>query len=260
MPLYRDVGDGHAPAGIEYYLPLFFESTSTLFDYLPDAALIVLPDGHRSRARQRRCGRSTNATRNIATTSSTPCSRPAEIFVEPPEWLSPARGRPHVELAATDAPPVEDDATRVDRARPATRRPCDSTCVTRTASGRSPTRCAPADRVCCSPPNPRAAVSCCSTCCARTVSRRGSSRAGTSSWPRASRSRSPWRPSLPVYRSPSRRSRSTPNSSSSASAPARSAAGDAATATRPASSSSSPTCALAHRWCTRTMESGAIAV
>ncbi len=44
MPVYRDVGDGLAPAGIEYYLPLFFESTSTLFDYLPDDAVLVLPE------------------------------------------------------------------------------------------------------------------------------------------------------------------------------------------------------------------------
>ncbi|MFN0160246.1 MAG: transcription-repair coupling factor [Burkholderiales bacterium] len=40
--LYRDIGSGIAGAGIEYYLPLFFESTATLFDYLPDNALLVL--------------------------------------------------------------------------------------------------------------------------------------------------------------------------------------------------------------------------
>jgi transcription-repair coupling factor (superfamily II helicase) len=33
--LYLDLKEGIAPAGIEYYLPLFFEHTSTLFDYLP---------------------------------------------------------------------------------------------------------------------------------------------------------------------------------------------------------------------------------
>jgi transcription-repair coupling factor (superfamily II helicase) len=33
--LYKDVSNGLAPAGIEYYLPLFFEQTATLFDYLP---------------------------------------------------------------------------------------------------------------------------------------------------------------------------------------------------------------------------------
>ncbi|CAK0746294.1 transcription-repair coupling factor [Gammaproteobacteria bacterium] len=39
-PVYRDVGKGLAPAGIEYYLPLFFTRTATLFDYLPAGAVI----------------------------------------------------------------------------------------------------------------------------------------------------------------------------------------------------------------------------
>ncbi|HXH02065.1 MAG TPA: transcription-repair coupling factor [Candidatus Competibacteraceae bacterium] len=43
-PIYRDVSDGLAPGGIEYYLPLFFEHTATLFDYLPaDTLAIRLP-------------------------------------------------------------------------------------------------------------------------------------------------------------------------------------------------------------------------
>jgi transcription-repair coupling factor (superfamily II helicase) len=40
--MYKDVSAGLAPSGIEYYLPLFFESTSTLFDYLPKHTQIVL--------------------------------------------------------------------------------------------------------------------------------------------------------------------------------------------------------------------------
>lgn len=34
-PIYQDLSTGITPAGIEYYLPLFFEQTATLFDYLP---------------------------------------------------------------------------------------------------------------------------------------------------------------------------------------------------------------------------------
>ncbi|MEB0030489.1 transcription-repair coupling factor [Undibacterium sp. RTI2.1] len=33
--VYKDIGNGIASAGIEYYLPLFFEESATLFDYLP---------------------------------------------------------------------------------------------------------------------------------------------------------------------------------------------------------------------------------
>ena len=39
--LFEDVSDGNAPAGIEYYLPLFFDGVSTLFDYLPTNTLII---------------------------------------------------------------------------------------------------------------------------------------------------------------------------------------------------------------------------
>ncbi len=39
-PLYQDVSEGIGPAGIEYYLPLFFEQCSSLFDYLPTNTLI----------------------------------------------------------------------------------------------------------------------------------------------------------------------------------------------------------------------------
>jgi len=40
--IYKDIGNGVATAGIEYYLPLFFEETATVFDYLGDAATVVL--------------------------------------------------------------------------------------------------------------------------------------------------------------------------------------------------------------------------
>jgi transcription-repair coupling factor (superfamily II helicase) len=40
--VYNDIGSGIASAGIEYYLPLFFEQTSTLFDYLPQEASLAL--------------------------------------------------------------------------------------------------------------------------------------------------------------------------------------------------------------------------
>jgi transcription-repair coupling factor (superfamily II helicase) len=39
---YKDVSNGLAPAGIEYYLPLFFDTTATLADYLSGAMSVVL--------------------------------------------------------------------------------------------------------------------------------------------------------------------------------------------------------------------------
>lgn len=37
-PVYKAISDGCSVAGIEYYLPLFYESMATLFDYIPDNA------------------------------------------------------------------------------------------------------------------------------------------------------------------------------------------------------------------------------
>jgi len=40
-PIYQDVSNGIASGGIEYYLPLFFNQTATLFDYLPSNSQIL---------------------------------------------------------------------------------------------------------------------------------------------------------------------------------------------------------------------------
>ena len=43
--IYREVSKGLAPTGSEFYLPLFFEQTSTLFDYLNPESVFVLEEG-----------------------------------------------------------------------------------------------------------------------------------------------------------------------------------------------------------------------
>jgi transcription-repair coupling factor (superfamily II helicase) len=44
-PIYKDIAHGLATAGIEYYLPLFFDATASIFDYLgADAALALHGD------------------------------------------------------------------------------------------------------------------------------------------------------------------------------------------------------------------------
>src|SRR5688500_5067017 len=40
--VYKDLSTGVARAGVEAYLPLFFESTASLFDYLPAEARVVI--------------------------------------------------------------------------------------------------------------------------------------------------------------------------------------------------------------------------
>jgi len=40
--IYKDVSNGMAPPGIEYYFPLFFDATATLVDYLPPDTFLCL--------------------------------------------------------------------------------------------------------------------------------------------------------------------------------------------------------------------------
>jgi transcription-repair coupling factor (superfamily II helicase) len=43
--VYREVSDGIAHGGIEYYLPLFFEATASFTDYLPTNCVVLAPAG-----------------------------------------------------------------------------------------------------------------------------------------------------------------------------------------------------------------------
>ena len=43
--VYRGVSEGLAPPGVEFYLPLFFDGTASLFEYLPRDAVIVHDSG-----------------------------------------------------------------------------------------------------------------------------------------------------------------------------------------------------------------------
>lgn len=44
-PIYQSVSSGNAPAGIEYYTPLFFDSMATIFDYLPTRCHVLRMEG-----------------------------------------------------------------------------------------------------------------------------------------------------------------------------------------------------------------------
>jgi len=48
--IYDNISNGNAPSGIEYYLPLFFDSTATLFDYFPEKTLVINTDSTKASA------------------------------------------------------------------------------------------------------------------------------------------------------------------------------------------------------------------
>ena len=92
-PVYRDVSEGFAPAGVEYWLPLFFDRTGTLFDYLPEATLVVELPGVRDEAEafwrdtaERYEQRRYDAER--------PVLGPRELFLAPDELGSALAARP----------------------------------------------------------------------------------------------------------------------------------------------------------------------
>ena len=51
-PVYKNVSKGVASAGIEYYLPLFFDTTALLMDYLPADTLVCIQPGVQQAAEQ----------------------------------------------------------------------------------------------------------------------------------------------------------------------------------------------------------------
>jgi len=88
--IYRDVSNGLAPGGIEYYLPLFFDCTATLPDYLPAETLVIETNSVQEalasawqQAHDRYQQRSVNRER--------PLLRPEEVFL-PPEQVSDRLG------------------------------------------------------------------------------------------------------------------------------------------------------------------------
>ena len=77
---YRDIGNGIASAGIEYWLPLFFEQTATLFDYLPEDALLAT-HGDVDDAGRRFTDETAQRHKFLANDSQRPLLRPDELFL-----------------------------------------------------------------------------------------------------------------------------------------------------------------------------------
>ena len=82
--VYRGVSEGLAPPGIEFYLPLFFESTATLFDYLPSDAVIVHQSGTAA-ALERLWGDIESRYQDRRHDIERPVLAPHELFLEPRE-------------------------------------------------------------------------------------------------------------------------------------------------------------------------------
>ncbi len=93
--IYRDVSNALAPPGIEYYLPLFFAQTETLFDYLPPETLLFTGEGvdQSAEAFWRECNERFELARF---NPDRPPLKPNQLFVEVPELFSRIKPIPRV--------------------------------------------------------------------------------------------------------------------------------------------------------------------
>ena len=95
--LYKDISAGSTPAGIEYYLPLFFEHTATLFDYLPKDAVLALHGAVLNAAEQ--FWRDVESRyRLLAGDRERPILPSASLFVAPDRFMSALKDYRRLEL------------------------------------------------------------------------------------------------------------------------------------------------------------------
>jgi transcription-repair coupling factor (superfamily II helicase) len=102
--VYRDVSAGQAPGGLEFFLPLFFDRTSHLFEYLPPTSVLIdmneatasaetLWQGIVLRHEQLRHDR------------HRPILDPGELYLPPADFRSAYAAWPQVELRSFEWPP-----------------------------------------------------------------------------------------------------------------------------------------------------------
>ncbi|TAH11744.1 MAG: transcription-repair coupling factor [Curvibacter sp.] len=94
--IYKDIGNGVATAGIEYYLPLFFDETATVFDYVGADATVVL-HGDLEPAFQRFWQDTKDRYRLVQGDPDRPALPPEALFLGTEQFY--ARANAHAQLA-----------------------------------------------------------------------------------------------------------------------------------------------------------------
>ena len=95
--LYKDISNGVPTAGVEYYLPLFFDALATIFDYLPDASTLVL---HRDvpGAIQAFWREAQSRFKMMGGDPDRPLLPPAQLFVSSEEFYARAKAYPRIDI------------------------------------------------------------------------------------------------------------------------------------------------------------------
>ena len=90
-PLYRDIASGAIPVGIELYMPLFFDQTETLRDYLPDD-LLLLEHGEVGARAEQYWAEIRERHQRYSGDRLRPLLQPLELFQPPGELIEARRG------------------------------------------------------------------------------------------------------------------------------------------------------------------------
>ena len=95
--LYKDISNGVPAAGVEYYLPLFFDALANLFDYLPPESTLVL---HRdvSGAIQAFWRDAQSRFTMLGGDPDRPLLPPAQLFVSAEEFYTRAKAFPRIDI------------------------------------------------------------------------------------------------------------------------------------------------------------------
>lgn len=96
-PVYQDVAEGVTPAGIESYLPLYFDATETIFDYLGGDALLVLDAGALVAAEQF-FAQTVERYEQRRHDRERPVLPPAELYLTPEQLRAALNRMPRIEI------------------------------------------------------------------------------------------------------------------------------------------------------------------
>jgi transcription-repair coupling factor (superfamily II helicase) len=105
MAIYRDIAEGAPPPGIEYYLPLFFDTTATLFDYLPDNTIVAAQTDEHGAATQV-FGEIASRYEQRGHDAERPILEPREVFTPVAELMQRLAGMRRIELSRVELDPL----------------------------------------------------------------------------------------------------------------------------------------------------------
>ena len=110
VPLYQDLRAGLHPQGLEQYLPLFFEQTESLLDYLPGAPAVVMQDGV-AEAMAAFAAQTLDRWEQRRHDVQRPVLDPAELFFDLNDILQPLQSSLRLQLGPADSGPMQEFQT-----------------------------------------------------------------------------------------------------------------------------------------------------